>query len=366
MKINKVFLVLAFSIFSLNCFAQIQSVKNVVQSFLDTVKSNAYMSPNLNWDSISNSLLNDTKEIDSTAHLAPHFNKVLRALKDGHSRLYPKSALNSQQDEKSMLEIFATMTDKEAGLPPKRFIHKMINNKYAYINIPSVMLENRAYVDTIGKQLLELDKHNPKGWIIDVTENDGGNAFTMNWHFPTLIDSEQTYSTVDNNGKVSKNDKILDLKNTSEEEKRAADLFKLNPDSVPYVKLKNTKVPIIILTSKITGSAGEFVTVHFKGQKNVLVVGQVTAGATSSNHPFEITNEYLVNLTTEVIKDRTGKIYKIGEGITPDVQFDINLNKVAQKDKLSHKEELNLIIGLKDLYIDNAIKALENWKKYKK
>lgn len=174
MKINKVFLVLAIAAFGFNnCFAQIKSTKKVVESFLDTVKLNAYMSPNVNWDSVSTSLFNDTKEIDSITHLAPHFNKVLKALKDGHSKLYPKSALNPEQDQKSMLEIFAKMTDKEAGLPPKRFIHKMIDNKYAYINIPSVTLENRAYVDTIGKQLLELDKHKPKGWIIDITENDG-------------------------------------------------------------------------------------------------------------------------------------------------------------------------------------------------
>lgn len=366
MKINKAFLVLTFAIFNINCFAQKQSIKNVVQSFLDTVKYNAFMSLNLNWDSISTSLLHETKEIDSISHLAPHFNKVLKELKDGHSRLYPKSAISSQPDESSMFEIFAKMTDKEAGLPPKRFIHKMIDNKYAYINIPSVTLESRAYVDTIGKQLLELDKYTPKAWIIDVTENDGGMAFAMNWHFPTLIDSDQTYSMVDNKGHETKVDKIIDLNNSSEEEKKFAELFKLIPDSVPYVSLKNTKVPIIILTSKITGSAGEFVTVHFKGQKNVLVLGQVTAGATSANRPFEITNEYLVNLTTDVIKDRTGKIYKIGEGIIPDVKFDINLNSVAQKEKLSHKEELNLMIELKDLYIENAIKAIENWKHYKK
>lgn len=365
MKLNKIILVLAFTIFNLNCFAQKQLIKNVVQSFLDTVKSNAYMSPNLNWDSISTTLLNDTKEIDSISHLAPHFNKVLKELKDGHSRLYPKSAIKSQNGESSMLEIFAKMTDKEAGLPPKRFIHKMVDNKYAYINIPSVTLENRAYVDSIGKQLLELDKHNPKAWIIDLTENDGGNAFTMNWHFPTLIDSDQTYSMVDNKGNETKVDKILNLNNSSDEEKRFAELFKLNPDSVPYVRLKNTTVPIIVLTSKITGSAGEFVTVHFKGQKNVLVLGQVTAGATSANRPFEITNEYLVNLTTNVIKDRTGKFYKIGEGITPDVKFDINLKNVAQKENLSHKEELNLLIALKDLYIEKAIKAIENWKLHK-
>ncbi len=365
MKIYKAFLILAFPIFNINCFAQKQTIKPVVLSFLDTVKSNAFMSPNLNWDSISTSLLHETKEIDSVSHLAPHFNKVLKELKDGHSRLYQKSAINSQPDESSMLEIFAKMTDKEAGLPPKRFIHKMVDNKYAYINIPSVTLENRAYVDTIGKQLLELDKHNPKAWIIDVTENDGGNAFTMNWQFPTLINSDQTYSMVNNKGHETKVDKILNLDN-SEEEIKMAELFKLNPDSVPYVVLKNTEVPIIVLTSKITGSAGEFVTLHFKGQKNVLIVGQVTAGATSANRPFEITNEYLVNLTTDVIKDRTGKIYKIGEGIMPDVKFDINLKSVAQKDKLSHKEELNVIIGLKDLYIHNAIEAIKDWEKYKK
>jgi len=270
MKINKVYLIFVFTIFSINCFAQIKSSKEIVQSFLDTVKSNAYMSPNLNWDSISNSLLNDTKEIDSTAHLVPHFNKVLRALKDGHSRLYPRSALSSQRNESSMIEIFAKMTDKEAGLPPKRFIQKMINDKYAYINIPSVMLENRAYLDTIGKQLLELDKNNPKGWIIDVTENDGGNIFTMNWHFPTLINSDQTYSMVDNKCHETKVDKILNLNNSSKEEKKFADLFRFNPDSVPYVSLKNTKVPIIVLTSKTTGSAGEFVTVHFKDKKMFL------------------------------------------------------------------------------------------------
>lgn len=37
----------------------------------------------------------------------------------------------------------------------------------------------------------------------------------------------------------------------------------------------------------------------------------------------------MINLTTSVIKDRTGKVYQIGEGIKPDVLLVIDFAKVS-------------------------------------
>jgi len=148
----------------------------------------------------------------------------------------------------------------------------------------------------------------------------------MIWHFADLIDVDSTYSTVDRAGVESK--QKVRMNNQNDQDQKWARLFDLEYDKVPPIAIKNKNVPIVLLVSRFTSSSGEFFAAHFKGQKNAAIMGHKTNGQTSGNDQFAVGNNYMINLTTSVIKDRTGKLYGIGEGIKPDVPLVIDFAKV--------------------------------------
>ncbi|MGE8292703.1 MAG: S41 family peptidase [Sphingobacterium sp.] len=338
--------------------AQVNQTQQMVIQFLDTLQKNAYMGKSMQWDSIRPAFIAETRHINEVNQLKPYFEKLLKTLKDGHSSLFFEETGQDKESEQDQFEKMAVMTDKEAGIPPKNFQHYMINSKYAYINVPPVMLENRKYVDTIGIQLKNLDAQEPKAWIIDLTENNGGNIMPMIWQFPSLLDTDKTYAYVDAQGKETK--AITYYTVESPEDLTYFQLFQLEPDQVKPVKLRHNDIPIILLTSNITASSGEFFTAHFKGQKNVKVIGQKTGGLTSGNAPFNINKNCMVMLTTSVLKDRNGKVYKIAEGIEPDLVFPIEMKPKNGKTKLTYNEMQEVIKNAKQRYIDQAIAVIEN------
>lgn len=359
---RRAFLLFLALFFTSRLHAQVNNTQQMVIQFLDTLQKNAYMGKSLQWDSIRPAFIAETRDIKDINLLKPYFEKLLTSLKDGHSSLFFEQKEQNSTSGQDQFEKMAVMTDSEAGLPPKNFRHYMIADKYAYINIPAVMLESRKYVDSIGIQLKYLDAQQPKAWILDLTENNGGNIMPMIWQFPSLLDTDKTYSYVDAQGKETKATTRYIVE--SPEDLKYFQLFQLEPDKVKPVQLKHVDVPIILLTSNVTASSGEFFTAHFKGQKNVKVIGQKTGGLTSGNAPFNINNNCMVMLTTTVLKDRNGKVYKIAEGIEPDINLPIDMTPRMGKTKLTYRETQEIIKNAKKHYIDAAIALIENTKNF--
>lgn len=301
--------------------AQQESNEEVMSEFLDIVSKNAYEGASVNWDSIRPLALTQASETIEKSKLYPIFKQIIKQLDDVHSSVL--FAENSNQGDKNeILRRYATTSHEEAGIPFPDIKGKIIENKYAYVNVPSVVLEHKKYVQLIGEQIALLDQQNPKAWIFDVSSNNGGSIVPMLWQFYAFIDQDKIYSTVDGRGKEQLvNRAIWNNPNASEEELMFMDLTGLSDKSLNSVEVKNNKLPIYILTSNKTASSGEFFVAAFKGQKNVKVIGQTTNGLTSSNEVFPIGAQYIVNLMTSVLKDREGKIYKIKEGIKPDVEL---------------------------------------------
>ncbi len=338
--------------------AQTDAPSLLVQNFLDTIQKHAYLGKKIQWDSARIEFVKETQGITDVNLLKPHLERFLKSLKDGHSHLFFEDLTDNNQADKNQYEKLATMTDKEAGLPPKNFQYKLIDNKYAYINIPAVTLESRKYVDTIAVQLTNLDKRNPKGWIIDLTENNGGNIMPMIWNFPSLIDTDKTYSYVDAQGKEIYAPKRYTIDN--DDDLKYFKLLQLEPEKVKPIKIKHRNVPIVILTSNLTASSGEFFTAYFKGQKNVTVLGQKTNGLTSGNAPFNISKNCMIMLTTTVLKDRNGKLYEIAEGIEPDLYLPLETAVQNSGKKLTYKEEMDSVKKAKQRYIERAILVIKD------
>lgn len=141
------------------------------------------------------------------------------------------------------------------------------------------------------------------GWIVDLRDNSGGNMFPMLASVaPLLIDGT-----------------VLRLQGKSGEsqvdiEDGRVTRFEGN-DQLSELSALDT--PVAVLTSSATSSAAEAVVISFLGQEGVRTFGTRTAGFTTGNEVFEMSDGARLVLTTGFMVDRNGISY---DGpIEPDV-----------------------------------------------
>jgi len=77
---------------------------------------------------------------------------------------------------------------------------------------------------------------------------------------------------------------------------------------------------VAVLTGPRTASSGEAVTISFRGRPRTRSFGQPTAGLSTANGTFPLSDGAMIMLTTAVDADRTGQRY--GDKVTPDVIVD--------------------------------------------
>ncbi|HUR30359.1 MAG TPA: S41 family peptidase [Saprospiraceae bacterium] len=173
-----------------------------------------------------------------------------------------------------------------------------------------------AYADTLQAAIQTLYNLGIKGWLIDLTQNTGGNMAPMIAGLGPLFSSEKLGSLIDVNGKSN------------------AWYYKKGryfwDDDIGWnvsapVQLP-TSLPIAVLTGNQTGSSGEAVVVSFIGNKKTKSFGQPTWGLTTGNGSFELKDGSQIFLASTIMSDRNGKEYR--SSITPDFKVDITDSKI--------------------------------------
>lgn len=86
--------------------------------------------------------------------------------------------------------------------------------------------------------------------------------------------------------------------------------------SVRYAK------PVYVLTSDITASAGEYLTLYLRTLPQVRQVGQTTQGALAGSFGRSLPNGWWMGISNHVTLDATGESHEV-VGIRPDVAFDV-------------------------------------------
>jgi C-terminal processing protease CtpA/Prc len=91
--------------------------------------------------------------------------------------------------------------------------------------------------------------------------------------------------------------------------------------AAPVYRLRRPDPPVAVLTSRLTGSAGEALTIAFRGRPDTRSFGEATAGLPTANLSFPMVDGAVIVVTTSSEADRTGRIY---EGrIEPDQPVEI-------------------------------------------
>jgi carboxyl-terminal processing protease len=329
---KKLLFVIAFLIATAQIsFAQTtpDSVKTYVVQALDIMKNHSLNKQKVDWEKLYATTIESAKDAKTIRETYPALNNALEELGDRHSRFFPKEVFDAHNVGYKSL-------GRKLPMPSGH----MIDKKYAFILVPPFYMfekdEQLAYADSLQTIIRQLDAQNPKGWIIDLRLNDGGNMHPLLAGLAPILGEGQfigwksadnviTYDTV-------RNGMVRDV--------TGGKYFLATPYTI-----KNTKAPVSILVSDKTASSAEMIAGAFIGRPKTKLIGTYTGSLTTSNELYKLSDGSYLNLTVSTMVDRTGKVY--GRGITPDVALDLTNNTITN--------------GY--LYIRAAIKHIEKPKK---
>ncbi len=333
----KSFLFAIFLLISTSSFSQ--ALKNdSVKSFVDTtvalIKSNAVDTSNIKM--IENILYTKAKDLNSVSELAPIYAEVFKLLKDHHGGLKYKGKTYGWKKPESSANVYL----KEKLKTEKSVVSQVIGKTIAYIRIPGNDDFAFKKVDSIANDITEhINKVNPakiKAWIIDLRVNSGGNMYPILLGLKEFIGSDDIVFGGFRNSKGESSGKW-----EIREGKMLIDGIELVRKTQLKIPIKQD-IPIVILTSCYTASAGEMTAISLIGRKNTFVVGEPTADYTTAVQGFKINKDAGLNLSTDYVVDRNSKVYT--NNVHPDTE-------VVQGDNL---EDL-----LKDKKILEALRMLK-------
>ena len=179
-----------------------------------------------------------------------------------------------------------------------------LEDSIAYLTIPwisttdSLICEHIA--DSLQAVIARLDSRNISRWIIDLRQNSGGNCWPMLAGIgPLLGDGIYGYF-------VGSGERIpIAYYDGSAFQGRH---IRCQVSEDHGYRTRSTRKSIVVLTGRRTISAGEIVALAFKGRQQTCLIGQPTAGLTTANATYSLSDRSMLVLTVCPEADRTGQI----------------------------------------------------------
>jgi C-terminal processing protease CtpA/Prc len=174
-----------------------------------------------------------------------------------------------------------------------------------YIDVPGVVGGGGRFDEDAVRAIREVDAEPTCGWVVDLRRNVGGNMWPM-LHAVRPILGEATPGYFVSSG---------------EREAFSYRYGKGPGMAVPVYRLRRPDPPVAVLTSRLTVSSGEALTVAFRGRPRTRSFGEATAGLPTANQTLPMVDGAVIVVTTSYEADRTGRVY---EGpIAPDQEVQI-------------------------------------------
>ncbi|QPH39675.1 S41 family peptidase [Pedobacter endophyticus] len=278
-------------------------VVKYVDEFRNIVKVSSIFKDSLDWPSIDRDMKNlsmGLKTVDEAKAVTAYLLQKLKEAGDDHSVLMLKSAAQEYASRNTN---------------PDQVESKLLQNNIGYISVPGFRSLNKKTMDSFANNIQQRIKrldvaHDIKGWIVDLRDNTGGNMYPMIAGLGPLLGSGNLGYFVSPNG----NKKKLTPWSYSATPKKPTTMG-IQLDSLYELEGKNAKIAVLI--GPHTGSSGEMTAISFIGAPNTKLFGEPTAGYTSANSGFKLSNGDYLYLAVSYTADRNKKEYR--SKIQPDV-----------------------------------------------
>jgi carboxyl-terminal processing protease len=167
-----------------------------------------------------------------------------------------------------------------------------------YLELPDVsgnQAITKAYAQAAQRCIRDMDQAGTSQWVLDLRRNTGGNMWPMLVGVQSLLGMGACGFFVSPMGKQTSW-----LPNLAAQTNALLDeCYCLNQPSGA----------IAVLTSRLTCSAGEFITLAFRGRPQTRSFGEPTAGLPTANSGKTLSDGAQLLLTVAYGADRTGRIY---------------------------------------------------------
>jgi carboxyl-terminal processing protease len=150
------------------------------------------------------------------------------------------------------------------------------------VDIPGVVGGGESFDSDAVAAVREADARPICGWVVDLRRNFGGNMWPMLHALRPILGEGNPFTY----------------------------RYGHPPWSPPLVySLRQGEPAIAVLTSRLTVSSGELVTIAFRGPSTTRTFGEATAGLSTSNMDFPLVDGAILVVTTGRASDRSGHEY---------------------------------------------------------
>ena len=245
--------------------------------------------------------------------------------------LYPDQIALMQQAEKEAQDSAPAGTRTETPVPtpytarrlPEGHIVTVQGKNFGYVVLPRCSAKDNdgllLYAADVRRILTDLSAQSPRGWIVDLRGNTGGNMWPMLTGIGPILGDGVLGSFVAADGNV--NWFYQDGK-TGTRNPAGLETVSLTLDEAPALNAMSATTPVAVLVDGSTASSAEAITIAFHGRANSRSFGTHTAGKSTAVQPFKLDDGAELYLTTAIDADRAGKAYP--DGFTPDQVFPVS------------------------------------------
>lgn len=237
---------------------------------------------------------------------------VLAQLGDAHSFFSPP--------DRGSVAIASGSYQEEVQFPSGH----LITDRIGLLTVPAfrgTQLQVERYAYALRSLIDEQQRAGTQGWIVDVTDNSGGNMLPMLSGLAPLLgpgvigsfvfrDGQRTSWRLDETGSLWLGEDCLF--HTAQEVRRAG-----------------SRAPVAILVATRTASSGEAVVVAFSGRPMSRSFGTPTRGLSTSNETLDLSDGASLAITVARFADRSGHVF--GEALQPDVLLDEHVQEAASE-----------------------------------
>lgn len=290
--------------------ASIASAKAYAEEISALVKKHALYRDSIDWPKLEEaekSLTITDNDSTNKAAIVQLFIHALRTAGDQHSFFLTKRTVAAVKKRENTPKPEARYLGDNIGLIKIPFCFNLDNAK------------DKDFANTIKNEIEKIDTaYDVSGWIIDLRQNVGGNMWPMLGGLTAVLED----------GIVGY---FISPSSTKEIPWESRNGRMVHPvQKINSYKIRQAKASIAVLIDTLTASSGEMTAIAFKGLPNVRFFGQESAGLTTANSSYTLSDGNGFVLAVSCVADRTKTRYT-GK-IIPD--FFIKPNNLAPDESL--------------------------------
>jgi C-terminal processing protease CtpA/Prc len=303
---------------------QLQAMRRLDEA-LELMQKHYYKKNTVQWDSLIAGAKARLCQSGSCEEAYETINWCFSRLHENHSFIMqpPKAAVfnydTTQMEERPQLE---SLVGSIEG--------RRLDDHTAYITVPWVGTVDSAIcsrvADSLQGLIARLDEKGVTKWIVDLRRNRGGNCWPMLAGIGPLLGDGVCGYFVSNTEKVP----------ISYKDGAAMHGKYIRCQSSKGYKTKEDNTRIAVLMGSRTSSAGEIVALAFKGKEQVTFYGSPTAGLTTANTTYMLSDKSMLVLTICLEADRTGRICE-GKLVPDEI---IDADDTAKRDKVMARAKM--------------------------